>query len=160
MSRRLWSFPANSAALSTAAIVAAAILAACSTGSGETTRTTSQAEAGAVEILTRPGLGGASALSTFVLIHDPQRNCLFSIEEDNNGEPGTGGRVVIVWPDGYSARSRGDSVTVFDAEGRAVARTGVPFRLPGGGGPATEDHCDAVGQWVAGGDPMPVFEDS
>lgn len=114
---------------------------------------------GAVPILTQEaGETGSEALGTFLLQYDAGLNCLYHQEADNNGEPGTGGRVVIVWPAGYSASSRGDSVTVFNRAGEAVARTGVPFTMAGGGGQTERDHCDASGEWLASGDPQPILD--
>lgn len=107
-----------------------------------------------VDILTGPN-SGMEALGTFTLEYDAVRNCLFWFEEDNNGEPGTGGRNVIVWPSGYSAVADGDTVTVLDADGNPVASTGKPFQLAGGSG-RTDGHCDAIGAWYANGAPIPV----
>ncbi len=98
--------------------------------------------------------GGMDALGTFTLQHDPVLNCLYHDEPDNNGEPGTGGRIVIVWPAGYTAVADDNEVAVLDAAGTPVARTNVAFRIGGGGLPADTDHCDAIGVWVASGPPI------
>lgn len=102
------------------------------------------------------------ALSTFLLYHDPDRNCLYHDEADNNGEPGTGGRVAIVWRSGFTAIADKDGVVVLDETGTPVARTGYAFPIGGGGLPADSDHCDAIGVWVANGSPitpLPSIED-
>lgn len=95
-----------------------------------------------------------SALGTFVLRHDQDLNCLYHDEEDNNGEPGTGGRVVIMWPPGYTAKAAGDGVVVFAEDGEPVAETDVAFQIGGGAAPASGDHCDAIGTWIANGPPI------
>lgn len=94
------------------------------------------------------------ALGTFTLHHDPVLNCLYHDEPDNNAEPGTGGRIVIVWPAGYTAVADDNEVAVLDATGSPVARTNVAFRIGGGGLPADTDHCNAIGVWVASGPPI------
>ncbi|MDH3307857.1 MAG: hypothetical protein OEO77_10105 [Acidimicrobiia bacterium] len=108
-----------------------------------------------VELLTGP-MSGMEALGTFVLEYDASLNCVYFVEEDNNGEPGTGGRVVIVWPPGYTAIAIGDKVSVFDAAGALAARTGVPFEMAGGGGPYNGVYCDAIGAWHPSTGPRPV----
>ena len=115
-----------------------------------------------VDILTagQANQGGMDALGTFVLKYDPDLNCLYHLEEDNNGEPGTGGRVVIVWPFGYSAMNQQGKVVVFDETGKPVATTGVQFQIGGGGdafdrGGMGDGGCDAIGVWYANGGPLP-----
>lgn len=109
-----------------------------------------------VEILTAAAEanGGMDALGSFVLRHDPDLNCLYHDEPDNNGEPGTGGRVAILWPFGFTAAADGDGVVVFDETGMPVARTGHEFQIGGGGLPADAEHCNAIGVWVANGSPI------
>ena len=102
---------------------------------------------GGVEILTSSPEVSMTALGSFVLQYDEELNCLYHDEPSNNGEPGTGGRIVIVWPDGYSAVERNGEVDVLDASGGVVATTGAEFQL-GGGMVAGESHCDAIGAWV------------
>ncbi len=136
------------------------IVASCSSAPEPSAATVVAIPGARVDLLTNQNESAADALSTFLLHYDPDGNCLFHLEEANNGEPGTGGRVVIIWPDGYLALSRGDSVTVFNDKGQAVARTGVPFQLSGGGGPATTNHCGATGEWVASGVPAPILDGS
>ncbi len=117
-----------------------------------------------VEILTSPAptQGGMDALGTFVLEYDEELNCLYHLEEDNNGEPGTGGRVVIQWPFGYTATNQAGKVIVFDTAGKAVAVAGTQFQIGGGGGEfngsGVSGGCDAIGIWYANGDPMPPSE--
>lgn len=113
-------------------------------------------EPGPVEILTASADGdaGMKALSTFTLLHDPNLNCLYHDEPDNNGEPGTGGRVAVVWPFGFTAVADEGGVVVFDEAGTPVARTGHAFQIGGGGLPADSDHCQAIGVWVANGSPI------
>ena len=106
-------------------------------------------DTGGIEIVTHDSADSMNALSTFVLEYDPDQNCLFHWEEDNNGEPGTGGRVIVIWPEGHTAERRGDDVVVLDAAGDEVARTGVAVTLGGGGGASPTDHCDAIGAWIA-----------
>lgn len=126
--------------------------------------TTAPAEDGAakpVNILAapEPSQGGMDALGSFKLEYDAELNCLFHVEEDNNGEPGTGGRLVIVWPFGYSA-SLDDTgkVTVFDERDQPVTATGVPFEMGGGFGELLRGNepgaCDAIGAWYANGPPL------
>ena len=117
------------------------------------TPSTAALEPGLVEILTTSADAdaGMEALSTFTLRHDPNLNCLYHDEPDNNGEPGTGGRVAIVWPFGFTAVADEDGVVVFDEAGAPVARTGHAFQISGGGFPADSEHCQAIGVWVANG---------
>lgn len=109
-----------------------------------------------VEILTASADadGGMEALSTFTLHHDEDLNCLYHGEPDNNGEPGTGGRVAIVWPFGFTAVTDDDRVVVLDETGTPVAQTGRSFEIGGGGLAADSDHCEAIGVWVANGAPI------
>lgn len=111
----------------------------------------------AVDILTGDPEGslGQQALSSFTLQYDPELNCLYHDEPDNNGEPGTGGRVVVVWPDGYSALRHGDGAVVINQAGDEVARTGESFSLAGGAIGGGSGHCDSIGTWVANGGPRP-----
>ena len=117
--------------------------------------TTSSVVEGSVDILTAESDTdeGMQALSGFTLHHDPDLNCLYHDEPDNNGEPGTGGRVVIVWPFGYTAVIDDGEVAVLDATGTAVARTNNTFTIGGGGRGANIDHCNAIGIWIANGPP-------
>ena len=110
----------------------------------------------AVEILTATAEvdGGMQALNTFTLRHDRDLNCLYHDEPDNNGEPGTGGRVAIVWPFGYTAIADETGVSVLDAAGTPVAHTDVAFQIGGGAVPADSDYCGAIGVWVANGPPL------
>lgn len=113
-----------------------------------------------VDILTdpAPSRGGMDALGTFVLEYDADLNCLYHVEEDNNGEPGTGGRVVIQWPFGYTAAHQTGKVIIFDDTGKPVTASGVQFQLGGGGdsfdGSGVPGGCDAIGIWYANGDPI------
>lgn len=111
---------------------------------------------GTVQILTTgAGTDVMTALNAFTLEYDPVLNCLYQYEPDNNGEPGTGGRVVIVWPSGYTARVDDDTVRVFDEAGSTVAQSGEPFLIGGGGSDNGDiDHCDAIGVWFAAGPPL------
>ena len=111
---------------------------------------------GAIGILTASAdaHAGMEALNTFTLRYDPNLNCLYHDEPDNNGEPGTGGRVAIMWPFGFTAVADEDGVVVFDEAGTPVARTGYAFQIGGGGLPADSDHCQAIGVWVANGSPI------
>lgn len=110
---------------------------------------TLNADGSGVDLLTRSVvLGGQDALSTFVLEYDVDLNCFYHDEEDNNGEPGTGGRVVVQWPPGYTGTFLDGVGTVYDADGNIAAQTGVPVLLGGGGGPYTGDHCAAIGIWT------------
>lgn len=114
-----------------------------------------------VDILTDPvpARGGMDALGTFTLEYDAELNCLYHVEEDNNGEPGTGGRVVIQWPFGHTASLQNGKVIVFDDTGKAVTTAGVQFQIGGGGGEfdgsGIPGGCDAIGIWYANGDPIP-----
>ena len=105
-----------------------------------------------VEIPTHDS-GGDEALGSFTLQFDSELNCLYHDEEDNNGEPGTGGRVVVVWPEGYSAEVDGGEVNVLDEAGVVVARTNATFEIAGGSGPA-DGHCNSIGAWFANGGPI------
>ena len=109
---------------------------------------------GSVELLTHDSGGsGSEALGSFTLQFDSELNCLYHNEADNNEEPGTGGRVVVVWPEGYSALVDGDEVNVRDEAGVVVARTNATFQIAGGSGPA-DGHCDSIGAWWANGGPI------
>lgn len=120
-------------------------------GSGDTVEPNAD---GGVEILTHNFDDRMDALGSFNLQYDAELNCLYHDEADNNGEPGTGGRVVVVWPDGYSAAVDGDEVNVLDAGGSVVARTNSTFQIGGGGGGGGSGHCDSIGEWVANGGPI------
>lgn len=115
-----------------------------------------------VDILTAPAPNqdGMDALGTFVLKYDAELNCIYHAEEDNNGEPGTGGRVVIQWPFGYTAINQGGKVIVLDDAGTAVAVTGVEFQMAGGGSAFNNSElpggCEAAGIWYANGGPLTV----
>lgn len=108
---------------------------------------------GGVEILTSNPEVSMTALNSFVLQYDDELNCLYHDEPSNNGEPGTGGRIVIVWPEGYSAVERSGDVDVLDASGTVVATTGTEFQL-GGGMVDGESHCNAIGAWVTTDAPL------
>lgn len=102
-----------------------------------------------VDILTSRGsIGGNEALGQYTLLYDPDLNCLYSEEPDNNGEPGTGGRVIIEWPAGYEAFFLNGVGTVYDETGAVFAETGEAFQTAGGGGPYSGDHCNAIGIWT------------
>lgn len=128
---------------------------------GPTTTAQPDIEFSPVDILTAPAptQDGMDALGTFVLKYDTELNCLYHLEGDNNGEPGTGGRVVVQWPFGYSASNQNGKVIVFDETGTAVATSGVQFQIAGGGGvfdgAEVSGGCDAIGIWYANGGPMP-----
>ena len=92
------------------------------------------------------------ALGTFTLQYDEELNCLYQDEPDNNGEPGTGGRVVVQWPRGTTASLANNVVTIVDAAGNELARSGEPVTLTGGGTAFLgSDHCNAIGIWVVNG---------
>jgi hypothetical protein len=119
-----------------------------STPTTELTPVDSQPESvveGSVDILTAESDTdfGEQALSSLTLQHDLDLNCLYHDEPDNNGEPGTGGRVVD-----------GGEVAVLDATGTTVARTNIAFTIGGGGRGANIDHCNAIGIWLAHGPPI------
>jgi hypothetical protein len=136
------------------AILLAALLAA--SGCGDGFNGSSSDIPGGVEILTAAEDSGhvMQALSSFTLRYDAEQNCLYHDEPDNNGEPGTGGRVSIVWPFGFTAIADDNGVSVLDATGTPVARTGVTFQIDGGAVPAATDYCDVIGVWVAAGPPI------
>jgi len=135
-------FARHSAALMAVVSVTAACGDEASTVAGS-----AQADPDRVEIVTHDDEAGMEALGTFVLEYDAEHNCLFHLEADNNGEPGTGGRVIVIWREGHTAERSGDDVVVVDETGEEVARTGVPVTLAGGGGATELDHCGAVGAW-------------
>ena len=110
-------FARHSAAL----VAVASVTAAC----GDEASTVDGIAAGPdrVEIVTHDDEAGMEALGTFVLEYDAEHNCLFHLEADNNGEPGTGGRVIVIWPEGHTAERSGDDVVVVDETGEEVART-------------------------------------
>ncbi|MEM8708556.1 MAG: hypothetical protein AAGE98_18975 [Actinomycetota bacterium] len=97
---------------------------------------------------------GMEALGTFDLRFDPELNCLYHDEPSNNGEPGTGGRIVVIWPDGYRAERTPDGAAIVGADGIAVATTNSPFQLAGGAVEPPDGHCDAIGAWLANGGPL------
>ena len=117
---------------------------------------TSEVAPAVVEALDVPVLtgepSGMEALGTYTLQYDAELNCLYHDEPDNNGEPGTGGRVVIQWLRGTTASLADGVVTVVDTEGNEIARTGEPVTLTGGGTAFLgSDHCNAVGIWMVSG---------
>jgi hypothetical protein len=118
--------------------------------------TASSVVEGSIDILTAESDTdlGEQALFTLTLHHDPDLNCLYHDEPDNNGEPGTGGRVVVIWPFGYAAVVDNGEVAVLDAHGTTVAHTNRAFTIGRGGRAANIDHCDAIGIWVANGPPV------
>lgn len=105
-------------------------------------------------ILTEQTQVGMEALGTFDLRFDAELNCLYHDEPDNNGEPGTGGRVVVIWPAGYRAERTPDGAFIADADGEVVATTNSPFQLAGGAVEPPGEHCDAIGAWLANGGPI------
>lgn len=98
---------------------------------------------------------GMEALGTFNLQFDPELNCLYHDEPSNNGEPGTGGRIIVIWPEGYSAVRTPDGAFVADASGTPVAATDSPFQIGGGAIEVPGEHCEAIGAWLANGAPLP-----
>lgn len=98
---------------------------------------------------------GMEALGTFDLQFDPELNCLYHDEPSNNGEPGTGGRVVVIWPEGYRAVRTADGAFIADPNGTPVATTDSPFQIAGGAVDPPGEHCDAIGAWLANGGPLP-----
>lgn len=105
-----------------------------------------------VEILTAdaPTPLSQQALNEINLRHDPELNCLYFDSPDNNGEPGTGGRNVVIWPFGYTAVLDGEDVVVLNEFGAIVAQTNMRVTLVGGTGGPLPDHCGAIGVWRAG----------
>lgn len=98
------------------------------------------------------GPSGMEALGSFTLRYDAELNCLYYDEDDNNGEPGTGGRNVVQWLNGTTASRVGDIVTVYAADGTELAVTGELTTVTGGGTPFLgSDHCNAIGIWMIGG---------
>jgi hypothetical protein len=93
--------------------------------------------------------GGMDALGNFTMQYDSSDNCLYA-ELD-------GQRTTFVWPFGYSGSSSDGVVTVFDARGEPVARTGEEIQLGGGGGDAIvvlvtgDDRCSATSFWFVNG---------
>lgn len=53
-------------------------------------------------------------------------------------ETGGGERHTVVWPHGFTLRSRAGALYVHDAEGREIGRVGGPFRFGGGEVPSAE----------------------
>lgn len=113
-----------------------------------------------VEIVTGEPEGGRgwNALSSFTLRHDPDLNCLYHDAPDNNGEPGTGGRVVIVWPAEYTAARNEAGVAVRNPAGDVVARSGETFQIGGGMRTGGSGHCDSIGEWIANEGPKSEVE--
>jgi len=113
-----------------------------------------------VDILTGEPEGGRgwNALSSFTLQYDGDLNCLYHDEPDNNGEPGTGGRVAIVWPAEYSAVRDGVGVIVRNPVGDIVARSGETFQIGGGMRTGGSGHCGSIGEWIANGGPKTESE--
>lgn len=125
----------------------------CTSGSSPETLDATSIDEPVIEALDVPVLTGEAsgneALSTFTLQYDDNLNCLYHDEEDNNGEPGTGGRVVIQWPRGTTASLANGVVTVIDAQGTELAKSGEPVTLTGGGSAFLgSDHCNAIGIWI------------
>ena len=113
-----------------------------------------------VDIVTGEPEGGAGmqALSSFTLKYDPDLNCLYHDEPDKNGEPGAGGRVVVVWPAEYTAVRDTPGVAVLNPAGHVVARSGETFQIAGGGRGGGSGHCDSIGEWIANGGPISQAE--
>lgn len=104
------------------------------------------------------GSRGMNALSSFTLQYDSALNCLYHDEPDNNGEPGTGGRVVIIWPEGYTAVSDEAGVAVRNPAGDVVARSGETFQIGGGMRTGGSGQCGSIGDWIANGGPKSGVE--
>ncbi len=119
-------------------------------------QTTTSIVEGSVDILTAESDTdeGMQALSTFTLQYDPELNCLYHDEPDNNGEPGTGGRVTLVWPFGYTAVLDNGQVAVRNADGTTVARTNDTFMIGGGMRAGNSGYCNTIGTWIANGPPI------
>ena len=118
--------------------------------------------AGDVELVTqstRAG-GGMSALGRFVVMFDADRGCVYfpGDEESNNGEPGTGGRTLPVWPFGYTAEL--DPLRIYDFDGNLLAPEGDTIEMGGGFVSAeltdVENDCGATGAWIASSPPVVV----
>ena len=118
--------------------------------------------AGDVELVTqstRAG-GGMAALGQFVVMFDAVRGCAYfpGDEESNNGEPGTGGRTLPVWPFGYTAES--DPLRIYDFDGNLLAEEGDTIEMGGGFVSAefmdVENDCGATGAWIASSPPVVV----
>lgn len=81
-----------------------------------------------------------------------------TLEADSNGcvYAGAGDdRVALVWPQGYTVSGTLESFTVHDANGDAVATSGVDVNIGGGGGGPMSDEwtntdCTADAIWMVG----------
>ncbi len=106
------------------------------------------------------GGGGMAALGRYELRYDPELDCLYlpGDEDGNEGEPGTGGRTLPVWPFGYTATS--DPVTVYDYDGVVRATEGDLIESGGGFVPVefvdASDSCGATGAWIMSSPPIVV----
>ncbi len=79
-----------------------------------------------------PGSGGDDALIQGVLRLDAQ-HCVYLEAGQDGADPG---QVWPVWPVGYQATREGERLTLFDADGRAIAHDGDQVSMGGGFGPA------------------------
>ena len=118
--------------------------------------------AGDVELVTQSTRAGdgMTALGRFVVMFDADRGCVYfpGDEESNNGEPGTGGRTLPVWPFGYTAQS--DPLRIYDFDGNLLAAEGDTIEMGGGFVSAeftdVENDCGATGAWIASSPPVVV----
>ncbi len=86
--------------------------------------------------------GGMDALGLFTLRFDPELRCFYFEEEG-------GGRVLPIWPLGFSAGS-GPPAQVFDRDGQPYATDGDRLEVGGGSGASREraGSCAAEDTWV------------
>ena len=118
---------------------------------------------GDVELATQStrGGGGMDALGRFIVMFDAELGCVYfpGDEESNNGEPGTGGRTLPVWPFGYTAES--DPLRIYDFEGNLLAEEGDTVEMGGGFVSAefmdVDNDCGATGAWIASSPPVVVI---
>ena len=67
----------------------------------------------------------------------------------------SGGRVTLVWPEGYTVRGDSTSVGVLDAGGKVVARSGMALAIGGGAVESVDDawgeqDCATDSLWMVG----------
>lgn len=91
-----------------------------------------------------------TALNTFTLRYDDDQNRRYHHEPDNNGEPGTGGQVTIVWPFGFTAVASPEHVG-----GAVGCRRATSSRTPAPATKTDDSRSRNTGKklWPCGVDP-------
>ncbi|HKZ30597.1 MAG TPA: hypothetical protein VJ482_13320 [Acidimicrobiia bacterium] len=111
------------------------------------------AHPGDVKLLTQSNRagGGMQALGTFEVAFDQDLDCVFFPGDESS--PDGRGRVVPVWPFGYTAES--NPLRIYDQDGELVAEEGDVIQMGGGFVEhVTENElCGAGGAWIMSSHP-------